>query len=126
MQVLAIDDDAAVLRAIKRMLEPAFQVSLVASATEAMEKFGAGARYDLILCDLMMPEVTGIEFHDRLLRQFPSLAERIIFLTGGAFTPDAKEFFEKMRSRVLEKPIAPAQLREAVTQAIRSQQSLEN
>ncbi|MFT3842991.1 MAG: ATP-binding protein [Myxococcaceae bacterium] len=117
-RVLVIDDDAAVLRSVKRMLEPGYAVVTANSASAALERLGAGERFDLLICDLMMPEVTGIELHQHLTRSCPALSKRMLFITGGAFTPDAAPFLDENRERVLEKPIGPNKLREAVEHAI--------
>jgi len=117
-RLLVIDDDQGVLRSIRRMLEPAYSVTAVSSASEALERLGRGERFDLLICDLMMPEVTGIELHEHLRRAAPLLSERMLFITGGAFTPDAGAFLEQVRTRVIEKPIGPVLLRSAVDKAL--------
>jgi CheY-like chemotaxis protein len=111
--VLVIDDEPLVGRAIIRMLAPLHRVVAVGSAAEGLAALAAG-RYDAILCDLMMPEMTGMALHDQLLAESPGLAARMIFLTGGAFTRDASEFLDRVPNARLEKPFTPAQLRMAV------------
>jgi len=64
----------------------------------------AGDRFDVIFCDLMMPEMTGMEFYAALSGPVPEQAERIVFVTGGVFTPAAREFVEGRSHAVLEKP----------------------
>ncbi|MFL5397024.1 MAG: response regulator, partial [Myxococcales bacterium] len=64
----------------------------------------AGTRFDLILCDMMMPLMTGMEFHMRLVTLAPEQADRIVFMTGGAFTPRAREFLARLPNLRLEKP----------------------
>jgi CheY-like chemotaxis protein len=73
-------------------------------ARQALEWIGAGARFDLILCDMMMPLMTGMEFHLRLATLAPEQADRIVFMTGGAFTPRAREFLARLPNLRLEKP----------------------
>jgi len=108
--VLVIDDEPMVGRAITRMLVPPHRVVAVCSAAEGLAALAAG-RFDAILCDLMMPEMTGMALHAKLLAESPGLAARMIFLTGGAFTRDASEFLDRVPNARLEKPFTPAQLR---------------
>jgi CheY-like chemotaxis protein len=58
----------------------------------------------VILCDLMMPDMTGMDLHAELARKLPEQATRMIFLTGGAFTPRAREFLDEVPNQRLEKP----------------------
>jgi CheY-like chemotaxis protein len=61
-------------------------------------------RYDIIFCDLMMPGITGMEFHSRLVQVDPDQASNVIFLTGGAFTSQARQFLADMDNLSIEKP----------------------
>ncbi|HXN82970.1 MAG TPA: response regulator, partial [Myxococcales bacterium] len=79
-------------------------VQVTQDARQALEWISAGERFDLILCDMMMPLMTGMEFHTRLAALVPQQADRIVFMTGGAFTPRAREFFARLPNLRLEKP----------------------
>jgi PAS domain S-box-containing protein len=114
--ILVIDDEPLVGRAITRMLVPPHQVTWVGSAAEALALLGS-TPFDTILCDLMMPDMTGMALHDQLRAQAPALASRMVFLTGGAFTPEASEFLDRVPNVRLEKPFTPAELRAAVATA---------
>ena len=59
----------------------------------------------MILCDLMMPELTGMDLHAELEKIAPDQASRMVFMTGGAFTPRAREFLERVPNARVEKPI---------------------
>ncbi len=111
--ILVIDDEPMVGRAISRMLVPPHRVVFVGSAAEALALLEAG-RFDTILCDLMMPEMTGMALYERLVAAAPASAARMVFLTGGAFTPEAADFLECVPNARLEKPFTLAQLRAAV------------
>jgi signal transduction histidine kinase len=108
--VLAIEDEPAVGRTIQRLLVP-HRVTVVTRGREALARIAAGEHFDVILCDVMMPELTGMDFHARLREARPDLVDQIIFISGGAFTPRAREFFDHVPNHRLDKPIDPVRLR---------------
>ena len=111
--VLVVDDEPMVGRAITRMLVPHHRVTAVLGAAEALAALSNG-HFDAILCDLAMPDMTGMALHDKLQAEAPALAARMVFLTGGGFTREAAEFLDRVPNARLEKPFSPAQLRMAV------------
>jgi PAS domain S-box-containing protein len=113
-RVLVVDDEPLIGVAIKRMLEGENDVQVETNARSALEAVSNGGVFDVILCDLMMPEMTGMDFFDELGRVSPETQERVIFFTGGAFTSRAREFLDKVRNPSLEKPIDMKALREVV------------
>jgi len=78
-----------------------------------------GDRFDVIVCDLMMPNVTGVEFFEQLARDDPDHADRVIFLTGGAFTGSTRAFLDHVKNLRLDKPFDAAQLRALVNDRVR-------
>ena len=117
-QVLVIDDEPIITTTIRRTLEPDHQVTCVRSVREATALIDRGERFDVILCDLMLPDVDGMDFYDDLLRSRPEVARQIIFISGGAFTQKAEEFVASVSNRCLEKPFSPQALRTAVRQTL--------
>lgn len=113
-RVLVVDDEPAVRSLLRRMLRKDFDVDEAAGGREALERLDAGGRYDAILCDLLMPRMTGMDLYERLVDRHPEHARRMIFLTGGAFTPRARAFLESVASPRLEKPMRREQLRAAL------------
>jgi PAS domain S-box-containing protein len=109
-RLIVIDDDASVTRAMKRMLGQEHDVSVANTAAPVLEALAAGQRFDVILCDLMMPQLTGMDFYEALLRIDAEQARRVVFLTGGAFTPTAREFLTSVANPSLEKPLDPHRL----------------
>jgi signal transduction histidine kinase len=103
-QVLLVDDEPAVCKAIQRMLSLHHDVTATSSGREALDRVAAGERFDVIVSDLMMPEVTGMDLHEELARRAPEQARRMVFLTGGAFTPRAREFLEAVPNPRVDKP----------------------
>ncbi len=118
-KVLVIDDEETLGAAIKRYLTHDHDVVAVTSAGAALELFGVGEEYDVILCDLMMPQMTGMELFAEMQAKFPELAEKIIFLTGGAFTASAREFLASTTTRHLEKPFDLQALRKLINTLVR-------
>jgi CheY-like chemotaxis protein len=103
-RVLVIDDEPAIGIALRRTLQDDHDVEAVTSARSALDLLDAGRRFDVILCDMMMPEQTGEGLHAELAGRLPDQAERMVFLTGGAFTPRARAFLDGVNNLCLEKP----------------------
>ena len=78
-----------------------------------------GERYDLILCDLMMPNVSGIDIHGHLARATPDQAQRLVFLTGGAVSPSTRAFLDQSTNERIEKPFDVHNLRALVQRYVR-------
>jgi PAS domain S-box-containing protein len=110
-RVLVIDDERLVGDAIARSLSEENDVEVVTDAQQALSRIAAGGTYDVILCDLMMPVVTGMDLYTEILRTAPKLAGRLVFMTGGAFTPRARAFLESIGNPCLEKPLDMGKLR---------------
>ena len=108
-KVLVVDDQPMLGRAIKRMLGE-HDVTLVTSVREAVTAIEQGARYDVILSDLMMPELSGMDLHQAITKLAPDQVEKMVFMTGGAFTPAARNFFEHVANPTIEKPFDKAAL----------------
>jgi CheY-like chemotaxis protein len=117
-ELLIIDDEPLVLRAFRRTLAGMHNVAAVSDARGALEMIQQGQAFDLIFCDLMMPGMTGMDFHAVLSDLEPELAARVVFLTGGAFTNTARDYLESVPNRALEKPLHPRALRNFVSKAL--------
>ena len=90
----------------------------VGSAREARDLFAAGEHFDVTLCDLLMPEESGMQLFEHVLRERPELAPRFIFMTGGAFLPEAERFLQKISNPRIEKPFEVAAVRRLVDQLL--------
>ncbi|HEY0882311.1 MAG TPA: response regulator, partial [Archangium sp.] len=118
-RVLIVDDEELLRRALARQLKRHHEVVSAASVADAQAVLARDPRFDVVLCDLMMPERSGMEFHAWLMTTDPALAERVIFMSGGAFTSNAAEYLAKVSNPRLEKPVEFAQLLEAIGEAMR-------
>jgi len=104
-RLLIVDDEPMILGALRRSFSSDYHVTCVGDGRRALERIRAGERYDAILCDLMMPEITGMDLYAEMSRIAPDQIERMVFVTGGAFTPRAREFLESIPNARVEKPI---------------------
>jgi CheY-like chemotaxis protein/anti-sigma regulatory factor (Ser/Thr protein kinase) len=109
-RLLIVDDEPHLVVALTALLEADYDVRTATSAADALAGVLAGARYDAILCDLMMNDVGGPEFHTALTELSPEQSARIVFMTGGAFTPAARAFLERVPNPCLSKPVDLASL----------------
>jgi PAS domain S-box-containing protein len=123
-RVLVVDDEANVVTSVQRILAKEHDVVALVAAKDALELCARGERFDLILCDLMMPDMTGIDLHRELSRIAPDQADRMMFMTGGAFTPSARQFLSETPKEHLEKPFDGANLRAIVRRYLRTSSSV--
>jgi two-component system cell cycle sensor histidine kinase/response regulator CckA len=114
---LVVDDEVAILKMYPRYLGRS-QCVACASGRDALELFRRGERFDVILCDLMMPQTSGMDVYDELVRTVPEQAARMIFVTGGAFTDRARHFLKGLSNPTLDKPFDSAHLFESVTRVL--------
>lgn len=113
-RILVIVDEPAVLRTIKLSLAGSHQLTLAADAKTALDLLGGDDAFDLILCDWLMPDMSGAELYAKVAERAPAQAERFVFLTGGAFTPKAAEFLKGLPNLSISKPFNPRELAQAV------------
>jgi two-component system cell cycle sensor histidine kinase/response regulator CckA len=118
-RVLVVDDEESLAQAIRRYLTIDHDVDAASNGREALDRITAGARYDVILCDLMMPQMTGMDLHEAVIGIDAEQARRMVFLTGGAFTQSARDFMEKVKNPRIEKPFDLKALRTLVNDLIR-------
>jgi PAS domain S-box-containing protein len=117
-RILVVDDEAPLAASLKRVLGRDHDVVAVSSGREALDLVMGGERFDVILCDLMMPELTGMDLSERLSREAPHAARTLVFMTGGAFTPGARAFLDDPTRRRIEKPFDPEALRSLVRELV--------
>lgn len=118
-RVFIIDDDKMVVTTIRRALARDHEVIALTSPREALHWLERDRNFDLILCDLMMPDMTGMELHAAIHKLEPALAERMVFITGGAFTDAAREFLATTSNAHIEKPIEIDTLRRFINDRVK-------
>jgi signal transduction histidine kinase/CheY-like chemotaxis protein len=103
-RILIIDDEPLLGQTLRFAFQDRHDVEVASSGREALERLGTDADFDLVLCDLMMPDVSGEHVYRSVSEKTPGLLPRFVFMTGGAFTERAQEFLAQFAGRQLEKP----------------------
>jgi signal transduction histidine kinase/CheY-like chemotaxis protein len=110
-RVLVVDDEPAVASATARVLSREHVVLTEHTAHGALQRLAGGERFDVVFCDLMMPQMSGMELYDAVASLDPAQAARVVFLSGGAFTASAREFLERVPNPRMDKPFDSEALR---------------
>ncbi len=116
--LLLVDDDVLFTSSLRRLFAAEHDVTVINDGQVALERLAKGDRFDVILCDLMMPDLTGAELHAALRELSPEVADQMIFMTGGAFSPASQQFLERITNLCFEKPCDLDELRAAVRRRI--------
>jgi PAS domain S-box-containing protein len=117
-RVLVVDDESAIGAYAQRALGREHDVVALTDAAEAVRRIAGGERFDVILCDLMMPTVTGLDLHTELATIAPDQAAAIVFITGGVFTPRTSAALNRLTNPRLEKPFDLETLRRLVNDRV--------
>jgi two-component system cell cycle sensor histidine kinase/response regulator CckA len=120
LRVLVIDDDPGVASTLRAMLEAHHEVTSVESAREGLRLLLGNERFDIAFCDLVMPEVSGIDVYCALELNRPEATKHIVFMTGGVFTPEAERFLARIPNLRIEKPFSLARVEQLLAQAVRT------
>jgi signal transduction histidine kinase/CheY-like chemotaxis protein len=113
-RVLVVDDEVLFTNALRRLLAPTHELTIVNSAEAALALFDGGGRFDAVLCDLMMPGIGGVGLYERVFVMAPEQARRFIFITGGASNLAAQRFLDGLTLPWFEKPCDFRQLRAVI------------
>lgn len=103
MKLLVVDDDEHIISMVSRMLRRDAEITAVRSGEEALAQI-AGSDFDAVLCDMALAGMSGRAVWDGIQRDAPELAERMVFMSGGAITADEQAFLEVVAERLLAKP----------------------
>jgi two-component system cell cycle sensor histidine kinase/response regulator CckA len=107
-RILIIDDEPLLGQTLTFAFSGRHDIVLATSGREAVRRLAEDSRYDLVLCDLMMPDVSGPKVFETVERDHPELVPRFAFMSGGAFTERAQEFLEHYSGRRIDKPFTIA------------------
>ncbi|HEY6724249.1 MAG TPA: response regulator, partial [Polyangiaceae bacterium] len=112
-RILVVEHDRAAACSIARILAESYDVVVEHDAQSAMTRLADDPEFDVLLCDLILPELAGVSLHRELSYQKPELAERLVFLTG-TFTQEASEFLARVRNPRVSKPPIPEELERCI------------
>jgi len=121
-RILVIDDEPGVRAVLRRTLSR-HELVEADSGKRGQEILAGDQEFDLILCDMMMPRVSGMEVHRWLLDKHPQLAPKLVFMTGGAFTPNAGKYLEQSGNLRIQKPFDERNLERLVADRVLASQT---
>ena len=120
-RVLVVDDEAAVGRTLSLVLEPEYDVTVVTSGQEGLAELRAAARgasFDAVLCDLVMPGMSGQELFEVAKRELPGIESRFVFMSGGYAGNEENDVRRKLSTRWFEKPFDLALVRKTLRELV--------
>jgi signal transduction histidine kinase/ActR/RegA family two-component response regulator len=120
-RLLFIDDDSLVLKLLTRIFEAEHETVATLSASDALTIVAQQRQFDLIFCDVMMPNTNGITFYEKLAKIAPELSDRVVFMTGGAFNTVAQQFLAQVPNQHVAKPFDLSAIRALVQARIDDQ-----
>lgn len=118
-----MDDEERLAETLKISLSLRHDTDVATGGRRAIELLTGGPLYDVVLCDISMPEVSGAAVFDAVTRERPAMADRFVFLTGGAFTDAMRDFLQSVPNVRLEKPFDLDALERVVDDAVGLSQS---
>lgn len=116
-RVLVIDDEAGIREVLRRVLSE-HDVVTAEDGLAALMLLAGGREFDLMLCDVVMPHMGGVEFWTNVVSAYPAMLHRIVFITGGALSARDRAFLDCAPVPVLEKPFSLHMLRKLVTERV--------
>jgi CheY-like chemotaxis protein len=119
-RVLVVDDEPLVAESLQRILSDEFTVMATTQPDQALAGIASGESFDVILCDVMMPLMNGVELRNRIEGLAPDQAARVVFVTGGIVKPEVRALLEQVPNAWLEKPLDVEGLRELIRRRVRS------
>jgi PAS domain S-box-containing protein len=118
-RILVVDDESALAVALKKVLGDDHEVTTVTTGDQALRLLSDGARFDVIVCDVLMPGTSGIDVYRRIEKTRPELAKKFIFMTGASSMPRVADFFRHVPNRKIDKPVDVPRLRQLVREIAR-------
>jgi CheY-like chemotaxis protein len=119
-RVFVIDDEPLLGQTLRLGLDETCDVTLETSGVAARRRLLGGERFDLVLCDLGLPDLPGTEIYRAVLAERPDLAPSFVLITGGAVTAEARDFLEAHTGPLLHKPFTLVQVERLVQELTRS------
>jgi CheY-like chemotaxis protein len=117
-RLLVVDDEPMLGQTLRLAFQEQYDVVVTQAGGEALDRLQGDKAYDLVLCDLMMPGISGIRVWEEVRLQHPELLPKFVFMTGGAFTDVARDFLERYEGMRLEKPFTVHQVEQLLEQML--------
>ncbi len=117
-RVLVIDDEPRLLMVVRLVLEMHHEVLALADPRQALRRIAEGARFDVILCDVMMPGMSGADFHLAVTRAVPEQADKIVFMSGGVASRRIQDYLDRIPNVRVEKPFTERMLLDLIRQHV--------
>jgi DNA-binding NtrC family response regulator len=117
-RLLLVDDEAGLRQNLQALLGRHHEVIALDSAEAARSLLEHDTAFDLVLCDVMMPGMSGVDLHEWLRGHAPALAARFLFMTGGSFTARTSQYLARSGISTFEKPFDPVRLERLVDERI--------
>jgi CheY-like chemotaxis protein len=122
--VLLVDDDMSVLSGYRRQLQNEdLSVEFALSGAQALRRMLSDTPPDVVICDMLLPDVSGMDVYRRAIEAEPSYRQRFAVATGASMMPKVAEFLSTFSGPILNKPVPPAQLMAAVRSCLASARS---
>jgi CheY-like chemotaxis protein len=118
-KILVVDDEPAIANTLARMLGDQHDVTVETDSRNALARLSRGEGYDVVLCDLTMPSVSGMDLYNALAAFGPEQAQRMVFMTGGAVSPRSQAFLDTVANASVMKPFAMDAIRAIVNGRIK-------
>ncbi len=119
VRILVVDDEPVIGAVLRRIFKGgAHEVTVVQGGRAALAMIDAGAEFDVIFCDVVMPDLTGTEVYETLRARHPRLLDRFVFITGGALQESARRLLASASTTVLHKPFDLGAVRDAVRRIV--------
>jgi two-component system, NtrC family, sensor kinase len=117
-RILVVDDEPVMGTVLRRIFGALYDVTVVDHAKAALAMFDGGADFDLVLCDVVMPDLNGPQLFEAVRTRHPRLVDRFVFITGGALQEKSSLFLSSIANPVLQKPFELGPLRELVRRVL--------
>ncbi len=113
-----VDDEPVMGSVLQRIFGRAHEVTVVGHGKAALSMMDSGAEFDVVLCDMMMPDLSGLQVYEAVRQRHPHLVDRFIFLTGGVLHENSRAFLSSIANPVIKKPFELGALRELVRRVL--------
>ena len=113
-RILVVDDEPVMGSVLRRIFGAAYDVTVCDHGKAALAVLEGGAEFDVVLCDVVMPDLSGPQLYEAVRQTRPSLLDRFVFITGGVLQEKSRRFLASISNPVLTKPFELVAIRELV------------